>query len=426
MIKINCEHALGFLNREPDFNSAKAALDTLLTGSGVGSDFLGWVDLPFNYDKDEFNAIKACANEIRENADILVVVGVGGSYLGARAAIEFLRQPQLRELKGGYPRIAFTGNGLNSEEMHLLIELLRGKSVYVNVISKSGTTFEPAIAFRLLRNYMEETYGKEEAARRIICTTDKEKGTLKNLADVEGYRTFVVPDDIGGRYSVLTPVGLLPIAASGMDIDAIMQGAKDCAEQCKKNSLDNPALIYAATRQAIYNDLDKKIEILSCPAETTRFLSEWWKQLFAESEGKDGRGILPASCIYTKDLHSLGQYIQDGERIMFETWLLFENPLTNLVVAATDDNVDGLNYIAGKSLFDIYDCAKKGALEAHVTGGVPCIEISAKDQSAHSLGELFYFFEMACGISGYMQGINPFDQPGVEEYKKNMFRLLGK
>ena len=359
MIKINTEHALRFLKKEPDYDATKAALDTLLTGTGAGSDFLGWVNLPFNYDRDEFNAIKECAEEIRENADILVVVGVGGSYLGARAAIEFLRQPQKRDLGGAYPRIAFTGNGLNSEEMHLLIEVLRGKSVYVNVISKSGTTFEPAIAFRLLRNYMEETYGKEEAARRIICTTDKEKGTLKNLADSEGYRTFVVPDDVGGRYSVLTPVGLLPIAASGMNIDKLINGAADCAEICQKKSLDNPALIYAAVRQAIYNELGKKTEILSCPAETTRFLSEWWKQLFGESEGKDGRGIFPASCIYTKDLHSLGQYIQDGERTMFETWLLFENPLTDVLVPRTNDNADGLNYIAGKSLFDICENAKR-------------------------------------------------------------------
>lgn len=426
MIKVNCDNALSFLSKTPDYDSALKALDTVLTGNGPGSDFLGWVNLPFDYDKKEYESIKACAEEIRNNADILVVIGVGGSYLGARAAIEFLRQPQYRELQGHCPRILFTGNGINSEEMHLLLEVLRGKSVYLNIISKSGTTFEPAVAFRILKSFMEETYGKEESSMRIICTTDKEKGTLKTLADREGYRTFVVPDDIGGRYSVLTPVGLLPIAASGLDIDELIRGAADCAKVCQSKTTDNPALIYAAVRQAIYNELNKKIEILSCPAETTRFFSEWWKQLFGESEGKDGRGIFPASCIYTKDLHSLGQFIQDGERIMFETWLLFDKPLTNVIIPEIPDNNDGLNYIAGKSLFDIYDCAKRGALEAHVSGGVPCIEITANDQTAYSLGELYYFFEMACGISGYMQGVNPFDQPGVEEYKKNMFRLLGK
>ncbi len=426
MIKIKNTNALSFLKNKPDYEGAKNALKILKDGTGAGSDFLGWVNLPFNYDKKEFEAIKTCANEIKENADVLVVIGIGGSYLGARAAVEFLRQPQFRQLNQDSPEIVFTGNGISAEDMLLLTASLKDKSVYLNVISKSGTTLEPALSFRILKTYMEEVYGKEEAAKRIVCTTDKERGALKKLADQEGYRSFVVPDDVGGRYSVLTPVGLLPIAAAGIDIDMLMAGASACALECQKEEDDNPAIVYAATRQALYKELGKKIEVFSCPSESTRFFAEWWKQLYGESEGKDGLGIFPASCVYTADLHSMGQYIQDGERIIFETFLLFESPMTNVIVPETEDNADGLNYVAGKSLFDIYECAKDGVVEAHVSGGIPCMEVKAKDQTSKTLGELIYFFEIACGISGYLQGVNPFDQPGVEEYKKNMFRLLGK
>ena len=425
MIRIDNSAALSFLPEAPDYSAAWHALNTLIDGSGQGSDFIGWLGLPTDYDKDEFDRIKACARRIRENADALIVIGIGGSYLGARAVIEFLRSTRHNETEDG-PRIYFAGNGIDGADIAQILKLVEGKSVYLNVISKSGTTLEPALAFRVFKDYVENTYGKEEARKRIICTTDKRRGALKNLAVQEGYEQFVVPDDIGGRYSVLTAVGLLPIAAAGIDIDVLMAGAKRMEDMCKDPETENPAIVYAATRQALYKQLGKKVEVLSCPNESTRFIAEWWKQLYGESEGKQGMGIFPASCVYTADLHSMGQYIQDGERMLMESFLAFDEPITDFTVPDSAENLDGLNYLTGRSFADIYRCAREGVKQAHITGGVPCMEIIMSRPDTGTLGELIYFFEAACGISGYMEGVNPFDQPGVEEYKKNMFKLLGK
>ena len=425
MIKIDCKDALRFLKDEPDYRKANDALQTLLAGTGAGNDFTGWTELPFDYDKEEFARIKACAERIRKDADALVIIGIGGSYLGARAAVEYILGSRCSETASS-PKIYFVGNGIDGDDVLRVLDLVKDRSVYVNVISKSGTTLEPALAFRIFKDYIEKTYGKEEAKKRIVATTDKARGALKGLADKEGYETFVVPDNIGGRYSVLTAVGLLPIAAMGIDIDALMSGAAKQAEICKKPGKDNPAIAYAATRQALYRQLGKKVEILSCPNESTRFFAEWWKQLYGESEGKQGLGIFPASCVYTADLHSMGQYIQDGERMLMETFLAIEKPQKELDVPATEDNADGLNYLAGRKYSEIYSLAKQGVRQAHISGGVPCMEITAPAADEESLGALIYFFEAACGISGYMEGVNPFDQPGVEEYKKNMFALLGR
>ena len=425
MIRIDNSAALSFLKEAPDYGAAFRALDTLKDGTGRGNDFIGWLNLPTDYDKEEFSRIKACAQRIRENADALIVIGIGGSYLGARAVIEFLNSARHNEEAGG-PKIYFAGNGIDGADIVQILRLVKGKSVYLNVISKSGTTLEPALAFRVFKDYVEKTYGKEEAKERIICTTDAKRGALKSLAVQEGYEQFVVPDIIGGRYSVLTAVGLLPIAAAGIDIDALMKGAADMAETCKKSETDNPAIVYAATRQALYRQLGKKVEVLSCPNESTRFIAEWWKQLYGESEGKQGLGIFPASCVYTADLHSMGQYIQDGERMLMESFLVFDEPAADFTVPGSAENLDGLNYLTGRSFADIYRCAKEGVKQAHVTGGVPCMEIIMSRPGTATLGELIYFFEIACGISGYMEGVNPFDQPGVEEYKKNMFKLLGR
>jgi len=427
MVKINAEGAISFLKQAPDYEGAKKALSTLLSGTGAGNDYLGWVDLPFNYDRDEFSRIKACAERIKSSAEALVIIGIGGSYLGARAVIEAMLSPRYNEIKRNGPKIYFLGNGINGEDLSQVLQLVDGKSVYVNVISKSGTTLEPALAFRIFREYIEKNFGKEEAKKRIVCTTDKARGALKSLADAEGYECFVVPDDVGGRYSVLTPVGLLPIAAAGIDIDKLMAGAAKQAEIAKKDCPEcNPSLKYAAVRQALYKQLGKKVEILSCPSESVRFIAEWWKQLYGESEGKDHTGLFPASCVFTADLHSMGQYIQDGERILTETFLSFDEPLTKVEVPFWDENGDGLNYVAGKEYRQVYAAAQEGVKQAHLKGGVPCMEVSVPKQDEESLGALIYFFEAACGISGYMQGVNPFDQPGVEEYKKNMFALLGK
>ena len=427
MVKINIDGALCFPGVRPDYEAAKAALKTLTEGTGAGNAFLGWTKLPFDYDKDEFARIKTCAKNIYENAEALVIIGIGGSYLGARAVIEALLSPRYNEIPRKGPKIYFLGNGINGEDLAQVLSLVEGKSLYVNVISKSGTTLEPALAFRIFREKIEKTYGKAEAAKRIVCTTDKAKGALKSLADTEGYECFVVPDDIGGRYSVLTPVGLLPIAAAGIDIDKLMEGAAKEAEACLKDDPEaNPALKYAATRQALYQGLGKKIEILSCHGESIRFMAEWWKQLYGESEGKDHLGIFPASCVYTADLHSMGQYIQDGERILMETFLSFDEPRVKVEIPATKDNGDGLNYLAGMEYRKIYAAAQQGVKKAHMDGGVPCMEVSAPALDEENIGALIYFFEAACGISGYMQKVNPFNQPGVEEYKKNMFALLGK
>jgi len=410
-------------NTQTDISAAKAAEEILLSGKGAGAEYTGWLRLPENYDKDEYGRIKKCAKNIYENADALVVIGIGGSYLGARAVIEFILSQRFNETLRKGPKIYFAGNGINGDDLNQILELVGGKSIYVNVISKSGTTLEPALAFRVFKQYMEETYGKEEAAKRIICTTDKAKGALKNLAEKEGHECFVVPDDIGGRYSVLTPVGLLPIAAAGIDIDELMAGAREEMQLCLKG--DSAALNYAATRQALYKE-GKKIEILSCPSESVRFVGEWWKQLYGESEGKENSGIFPASCVFTADLHSMGQFIQEGERTLMETFISIEEPNSKRVVLSSDDNADGLNYLTGKEYREIYGCAEEGVQKAHISGGVPCSVVSIPKQDAKSLGALIYFFEYACGVSAYIQGVNPFNQPGVEEYKKNMFALLGK
>ena len=426
MLKINDTDAVRFLDGAPDYEAADAALATLLKGDGAGNDFLGWVRLPFDYDKEEYSRIKLCAERIRKYADALIVIGIGGSYLGARAVVEFLCSPRHNEDPKGSPRIYFTGNGIDGADIAQILRLVEGRSVYLNVISKSGTTLEPAVAFRVFKDYVERTYGKEEAKKRIICTTDARRGALKSLADKEGYECFVVPDNVGGRYSVLTAVGLLPIAAAGIDIDALMKGAADMAEICSKPGKDNPAVVYAATRQALYRKLGKKTEILSCPSESLRFISEWWKQLYGESEGKQGLGIFPASCVFTADLHSMGQYIQDGERMLQETFLAAKDSGVKLAVPSSAENADGLNYLTGMDYADIYACAKEGVKQAHIKGGVPCTEIEMAAKDERSLGALIYFFELACAVSGYMEGVNPFDQPGVEEYKKNMFALLKK
>ena len=427
MVRINAEGAVSFLNEAPDYEAAKNALATLLEGTGAGNDYIGWVKLPFDYDREELARIKACAARIRQNAEALVVIGIGGSYLGARAVIEAMLSPRFNEVEADRPKIYFLGNGINGEDLAQVLRLVDGKSVYVNVISKSGTTLEPALAFRIFKEYVEKRFGKEEAKQRIVCTTDKARGALKKLAEAEGYECFVVPDDIGGRYSVLTPVGLLPIAAAGIDVDKLMAGAAAQAEITKKDCPEcNPALKYAAVRQALYRKLGKKVEILSCPSESVRFIAEWWKQLYGESEGKQHMGIFPASCVFTADLHSMGQYIQDGERILMESFLSFDEPSEKVVVPFSEENGDGLNYVAGKEYRQVYAAAQEGVKRAHISGGVPCMEISADRLDEENLGALIYFFEAACGISGYMEGVNPFDQPGVEEYKKNMFALLGK
>ena len=426
MVSFKAAGALAFLSEAPDYEAAKLALKTLKEGTGAGMEYTGWVDLPKDYDKDEFKRIKQCAARIRDNADALVVIGIGGSYLGARAVIEAMLSPRFNEIRRKGPKIYFLGNGINGEDLSQVLSLVEGKSLYVNVISKSGTTLEPALAFRIFKQYVEKSFGKEESKKRIVCTTDKARGALKSLADTEGYECFVVPDNIGGRYSVLTPVGLLPIAAAGIDIDKLMEGAAKEAEICLKADENNPALAYAAVRQALYRQLGKKVEILSCPSESIRFIAEWWKQLYGESEGKQHLGIFPASCVYTADLHSMGQYIQDGERILMETFLSFDRPRVKVEVPFWEENGDGLNYTAGKEYRQVYEAAKEGVKQAHIKGGVPCMEVSVPRQDEECLGALIYFFEAACGISGYMQGVNPFDQPGVEEYKKNMFTLLGK
>ena len=409
----------------PDFKKAKEAFASLKDGSCKGNDHLGWLKLPEYIHSDEYTLLKACGKKIYEDADALVVIGIGGSYLGARAAVEFIYSQRFNEIERKGPKIYFLGNGINAADVMEVMSLIKGKKTYVNVISKSGTTLEPAVAFRLFKKYLEDSCGKEEAAKRIIATTDARKGALKSLADKEGYQTFVVPDNVGGRYSVLTAVGLLPLAAAGIDTDAILKGAKIASEYCLSDSEDNPALRYAAYRQAAYK-AGKKVEILSCPSESVRFFAEWWKQLYGESDGKDGKGIFPASCVYTADLHSMGQYIQEGERILFETGLSFESVDSSLTVPVTEENLDGLNYLAGKGYFDIYNAARDGVKKAHIDGGVPCLEVRAERQDEVTLGELFFFFETACGISALMTGVNPFNQPGVEAYKSNMFALLGR
>ena len=403
----------------------KRAHEKLQSGSGAGGEFTGWVHLPRDYDREEFARIQAAASRIRANSQALVVIGIGGSYLGARGVIDCLRSPNYNLKRKDTPNIYFVGNGLSSDAMGEVLDLVADVDFSVNVISKSGTTTEPAVAFRFFRAALEKKYGREGARERIYATTDKARGALKSLADSEGWETLVVPDDVGGRYSVLTAVGLLPIAVAGVDITALMQGAAEMMETCTEASFRCSAWRYAAIRYELYR-AGRSIELLACYDPAFRFMAEWWKQLFGESEGKEGKGIFPASVTLTADLHSMGQYIQDGERTLFETIISVAKPAAEVLIEADGENLDGLNFLAGKRISEVNRMAELGVQLAHVDGGVPNIRIEIPEISESVIGGLLYFFEKACGISGYMLGVNPFDQPGVEAYKKNMFALLDK
>lgn len=403
-----------------------AAAKELKDGTGAGSDFLGWVDLPVNYDKDEFDRIKKAAKKIQDDSEVLICIGIGGSYLGAQAAVEFLNGAFYGKGKEKYPTIVFCGNSLSGSYLHDLIEWLGDKDFSVNVISKSGTTTEPAVAFRIFKDKLIQKYGKEEAQKRIFATTDRAKGALKTEADAEGYEEFVVPDDIGGRFSVLSAVGLLPIAVSGADIDQLMKGAADARSDYQDTDVTKATPYqYAALRNILYRK-GYTTEIVENYEPTLRMFSEWCKQLMGESEGKDNKGIWPASANFTTDLHSLGQYIQEGLRNLFETVIRVEKPANDVEIPTDDRNLDQLNFLAGKSLNFVNDRAYEGVVLAHTDGGVPVMTVNIPDQTEHTLGYLIYFFELAISISGYLNGINPFNQPGVEEYKRNMFGLLNK
>ena len=406
-----------------------AAKDKLVSKTGAGNDFLGWIDLPVDYDKDEFGRIKEAAKKIQSDSEVLLVIGIGGSYLGARAAIDFIGHSfynNLSKEQRKTPEIYYCGNSISGTYLKHLMDVVEGKDFSINMISKSGTTTEPAIAFRVFKKLLEEKYGKEEAAKRIYCTTDKAKGALKNLATEEGYESFVVPDDVGGRFSVLTAVGLLPIAASGADIDKLMEGAASGREKALNAPFaENDALQYAAIRNIMLRK-GKVIELVANYEPSLHYVSEWWKQLYGESEGKDNKGLFPASVDLTTDLHSMGQFIQDGSRTMFETILNIENSKCTVTIEEEPVDLDGLNYLAGKDMDFINKSAMNGTLLAHTDGNVPNLMVNIPEQNEFFLGELFYFFEFACGVSGYLLGVNPFDQPGVESYKKNMFALLGK
>ena len=405
---------------------ASAAHNMLVNGTGAGNDFLGWVKLPVDYDKEEFARIKNAAERIKKNSDILVVIGIGGSYLGARAAIEFCKSPLYNNLSKDTPDIYFAGNNISPTALTELLSICEGKDISVNVISKSGTTTEPAIAFRVFKSLLIEKYGEEGARERIFVTTDKARGTLKQFSDKAGYETFVVPDDVGGRFSVLTAVGLLPIACAGIDIDDLMAGAQQAINSFANANLDeNIAVRYAVIRNILLGK-GKTTEILVGYEPYMLMFNEWWKQLYGESEGKDKKGIFPASVVFSTDLHSMGQYIQDGQRNLFETVISVQNPGAEFVIPEDAANVDGLNFIAGRSLDFVNKTAMTATLLAHNDGGVPNLLLEVADRTPASLGYLMYFFEFACGISGYLLGVNPFNQPGVEEYKKNMFALLGK
>ncbi len=405
------------------------ARELLLSRTGAGNDFLGWIDLPEEYDKEEFARIKKAAQKIQNDSEVLLVIGIGGSYLGARAAIEFLRHSFYNIVDKSIrktPEIYFVGNSISSTYIRHLMDVIGERDFSINMISKSGTTTEPAIAFRVFKEMMEKKYGKEEAAKRIYATTDKARGSLKSLATEEGYETFVVPDDVGGRFSVLTAVGLLPIAVSGADIDKLMEGAQAGRKQALEADFDNnDALKYAALRNILLRK-GKTVEILANYEPAVHFVSEWWKQLYGESEGKDQKGIFPASVDLTTDLHSMGQFIQDGARIMFETVINVESSREEILIGEEPVDLDGLNYLAGKNVDFVNKSAMNGTILAHTDGQVPNLMIHVPEVSEYCLGQLFYFFEFACGVSGYLLGVNPFNQPGVESYKKNMFALLGK
>ncbi|CAH2714359.1 Glucose-6-phosphate isomerase [Neobacillus rhizosphaerae] len=418
------EHELTYLR-----DAVKVAHHSLHEKTGAGNDFLGWIELPTNYDKEEFSRIQKSAEKIKADSDVLLVIGIGGSYLGARAAIEMLQHSfynALSKEKRNTPQIIFVGNNISSSYMSDCIELIDGKDFSINVISKSGTTTEPAIAFRIFRKLLEEKYGHEEARKRIYATTDKAKGALKTLSNEEGYETFVIPDDVGGRYSVLTAVGLLPIAASGANIEKMMEGASQAQEDFGHSELeDNLAYQYAAVRNALYNK-GKTIEMLINYEPGLQYFSEWWKQLFGESEGKDQKGIYPSSANFSTDLHSLGQYVQEGRRDLFETIIKVEKSRHELKIEAVENDLDGLNYLAGQTIDFVNNKAFEGTMLAHTDGGVPNLIVTIPAMDEYTFGYLAYFFEKACAMSGYLLGVNPFDQPGVEAYKVNMFALLGK
>ena len=431
-VKFDYSKTAGYVH-EHEVESMKALTESarklLLSKSGAGNDYLGWIDLPVDYDKEEFARIKKAAEKIKSDSDVLVVIGIGGSYLGARAAIEFLGHNFFNSVSKDLrkaPEIYFVGNSISSNYLAGLVDVIGDRDFSVNIISKSGTTTEPAIAFRVFKKMLEEKYGKDEAAKRIYATTDKAKGALKKLADAEGYEEFVVPDDVGGRFSVLTAVGLLSIAVSGVDIDELMAGAASARKRCIENDFDNnDAMQYAALRNIMLRK-GKSVEILCDYEPSLHYTLEWWKQLMGESEGKDNKGLFPASVDLTTDLHSMGQFIQDGSRIMFETVLNVEKTSREIVIEKEDEDLDGLNYLAGKTMDFVNKCAMNGTILAHTDGNTPNLRVDIPEQTPFYLGELFYFFEFACGLSGYMLGVNPFNQPGVESYKKNMFALLGK
>ncbi len=428
-LKLNDKYIKSFISAEELKAMAPAVEDAhekIVNKSGEGSDFLGWVDLPVNYDKEEFDRIKKAADKIKSDSKALVVIGIGGSYLGARAAIEFCTSQNYNLVSKDTPNIYFSGNSISGNSLSELVDLVKDVDFSINVISKSGTTTEPAIAFRIFRELLIEKYGEEEAAKRIYVTTDKAKGTLKEFSDKSGYETFVVPDDVGGRYSVLTAVGLLPIAVAGIDIQKMMQGAQDAREAYSVCDIEkNDCYKYAAIRNILLGK-GKAVELMVAYEPDFTMMNEWFKQLFGESEGKDGKGIFPASVVCSTDLHSMGQYIQDGVRMLFETSVMFTKPKREVIIKEDEVNADGLNFLAGKTMDFVNRKAYQGTLLAHVDGGVPNICIEVPEMNEYEFGYLVYFFEKACAISGYVLGVNPFNQPGVESYKKNMFALLGK
>lgn len=428
-LKLNTNYLKDFIS-DADYKAIdseiRASHKTLTEKTGAGNDFLGWVDLPENYDKEEFARIKLAAQKIRSDSEVLVVIGIGGSYLGARAAIEFCKSQNYNLVCKDAPQIFFSGNSISSAALNEILSICKDKDFSVNVISKSGTTTEPAISFRIFRELLEKKYGKAEAAKRIYVTTDKAKGTLKALSDEEGYETFVVPDDVGGRYSVLTAVGLLPIAAAGIDIDAMMQGANDARKAYTDPDMEkNDCYKYAAIRNILYRK-GKAVEMMVAYEPDYTMMNEWFKQLFGESEGKDGKGLYPSSAVFSTDLHSMGQFIQQGSRVLFETAVVFDEPKTEAVIEKDEANADGLNFLAGKTMSYVNRKAFEGTVLAHVDGGVPNVVLELPKMDAYHFGYLVYFLEKACAISGYTLGVNPFNQPGVESYKSNMFALLGK
>jgi len=428
-LKLNTNYLKDFIS-DADYKAIdseiRASHKTLTEKTGAGNDFLGWVDLPENYDKEEFARIKLAVQKIRSDSEVLVVIGIGGSYLGARAAIEFCKSQNYNLVCKDTPQIFFSGNSISSAALNEILSICKDKDFSVNVISKSGTTTEPAISFRIFRELLEKKYGKAEAAKRIYVTTDKAKGTLKALSDEEGYETFVVPDDVGGRYSVLTAVGLLPIAAAGIDIDAMMQGANDARKAYTDPDMEkNDCYKYAAIRNILYRK-GKAVEMMVAYEPDYTMMNEWFKQLFGESEGKDGKGLYPSSAVFSTDLHSMGQFIQQGSRVMFETAVVFDEPKTEVVIEKDEANADGLNFLAGKTMSYVNRKAFEGTVLAHVDGGVPNVVLELSKMDEYHFGYLVYFLEKACAISGYTLGVNPFNQPGVESYKSNMFALLGK